>query len=1327
MSGPGAPAAPSKDAWIAGVEKGQGAPLPKKKKKQPKGGSSGLRRAFSWLRGKRKKAAAAEGKEEEEEEDGHPHHPHQQPGAPAAAEGGKKPQARPKGKGAAKAEKEKCLSVQYKTAGDERASNAFFSSSRPPHLEVLHSEAQAGLKSLQNQEKQKYTKRTWDHSDTSSLQSSRTSTEGDDVSIRSQTLSCTTETTSEDALSIRSEMIQRKGSTFRPHDSFPKSLAKGQKRRRERRTTVLGLPTHVQKELGLSNGYDTKKCPGSFSVRSSPTPQLLVNGAKGCGNAIHIPTIDGKMEPDAVPEGGARVSLLEVEAAADNSLQGHIDRVYYDDSLLGRRTAGKLSSPLARPKSLAVPWLTTRPASPPESLGPVMSISPQGTYLSKIIPNAVLPPLVDVIALSCNRVRTLSRCSLSTASPSPSVRSVGRFPAPARSREHSSSSDNWSHSQSTETIVSNTSTISSQGGGSRKGGMGPDGRGLVAPGPDPDGLSTYSSRSGASTTWAPAKAAPASPNLLGVSGGGSSGRASPAYSTGSAADGSDGMSVRSDRSSARSVSLRKMKKAPAPPRRTYSLHQKAQQLEAEGAPKGMGLPPKPSRRPPREGSEAWGPQGPNQRPSLAGEDDVFSPSSPSKAGSLACSQDMAHRGPVTAAKLQEGEGRVAPETPEVSSKHSSPDHFGRTMSPSSGYSSQSGTPTLQAKSPAAHIASPGKKGPQPKKPERVCSLHSPGLSVSSSLTSLSSSASDPAPLEGAAVSPAGASSSPSPSAGPLPAPPHKMDRFVIPPHPKVPAPSCPPPTKTQPPEPGRDEATISAPNFRGEGLPGTPTKPSQGPSPPPSPPPAYHPPPPPAKKSEGDPEPPTVPLPALPEAEAVLDSMWPPPPPPVPDAHDLSMADFPPPDEAFFLPGLGAPPVATAASEGTPLPVEELPANQKDTPAGEDKAAPVPSPSFSTVVSYKSQPDGPPDATLLPPPKIEPPPPPPPPSAPVGNPSDSAPIAHRQAHESVPASPSSPRAPPNLKKVAPGPRKEPLPAPGRSKSSPMPKEDASLPIVTPSLLQMVRLRSVHLDAHGPAAGPSAPAEPNGPAPGAAEGKPGQAATPQKPIRKSLSLRVPNVAGKDAGPSNPLHEAVRLKASTLSSREAGGGLGVAAERNARKRMTLPAFSAAAPSSAAGEARDSQVSPLLKSPASTASFIFARSPKKLVIETPSSPEAQANLKKNLVVELMNVSGQRSLAGPAPAPQGSGKPLAQKVPPPIAKKPSLGSVSLQSPHSPQPPGGREPTAPLPAAGDRTTNKGSAGPAARVGVRNNSSAAAVPEMPLQSPPAQDFREEMA
>nr|XP_008169269.1 uncharacterized protein KIAA1522 homolog [Chrysemys picta bellii] len=1130
-----------------------------------------------------------------------------------------------KKKGSAKAENNKRLNVQYK-AGEERPDNVFFPSSRPPHLEELHNQAQAGLKSLQHQEKQKQTRSGWDHGDSNSIQSSHTSAEDDEISFRSRTQSCTTENASEDALSIRSEMIQRKGSTFRPHDSFPKSSEKAGKRRKERRTTVLGIPQHVQKELGLRNSHEPRKRPGSVSPRDGPRPAgsphspaslPVVNGGEADGDMIHVPTINGNLQPPPAPKGGARVSLQALEEAeSDAAIQRHINRVYYDDSLLGRRTAAKLS-PLLRPKSLAVPGMTTNPSPPPEMLGPVMSISPQATYMSKIIPNAVLPPMVDVIALSRSSVRTLSRCSLVSSSPA-SVRSLARFSEPsARSREHSSSSDNWSHSQSTETIVSDSSTISSQGGSdSRKGEAGP----------------------------------PSEADTAGRGPGGSSGRASPAYSTSSMADGSDTVSVRSDRSSTRSVSLRKMKKPPAPPRRTHSLHQKAQQRQqvvGEGGQKVLGLPPKPD---PRHQREPWTPRLENQSP-LA-EDEVFSPCSLSETSSIrsdslaysadASSPDVSQCSPVPGEKLRrEVEGvAVILREQQATPRQSSPEGFKRTMSPSSGYSSQSGTPTLPTKGLGPHASSPGKRRPQPKKPERVCSLQSPALSISSSLTSLSSSTSDPAPAETVA-----------PPAGPALSWQSRMDRFIIPPHPKVPAPISPPPTKPRQAAPSASPA-VSSP------APSTASQKSSSRSPPPSPPPPYHPPPPPVKKAETSPEAPHSET----TREAPQDPSWPPPPPPALDEQDLSMADFPPPDEAGFstlpepLPVTGTAVSSSVAAQPVPAGSEQ-PASPKAAPTGDGPGAA--SLAFSAKVSSRTQQQqGPLAGSTLPAPTAElPTPPAMPPSAPPPAPA-------------APAPPTTLQPQASLKKTVNGsrldPKKEPV---SRSKSNPTPKEDANLPIVTPSLLQMVRLRSVNVDGHAPAGPGKQPPGQNGQGADGVGKQPQQ--VPQKPIRKSLSLRQ-SPSSKDTVPLNQLQNAVRLKTSPLSSRDAPTSR--LADWTNGNKLTLPGHAASSSEPTAGDAKDGQVSPIHKSPASTASFIFAKSSKKLVIETPSSPEAQADLKRNLVAELMNFAGQRSTV-PTMSQQGQvlpGKPQAQrkssKVPPPIARKPSLGMGQPPSPMSPK-----------------------------------------------------------
>lgn len=973
---------------------------------------------------------------------------------------------------------------------------------------------------------------------------------------------------------------------------------------------------------GLRNSREAKGRPKADGQEQaghegSQAPQPLLNGGQVSGDAIRIPTIDGKLQPLAVP-GGVRVCLGALEEA-DVALQKHINRVYYDDTLLGRKTAAKLS-PMARPKSLAVPGMTTN-TNPPELLSPVMSISPQGTYMSKIIPNAILPPMVDVVALTRSSVRTLSRCSLVSSSPA-SVRSLARFSEHStRSREPSSSSDNWSHSQSTETIVSNSSTISSQGGSDRRHPeAGPRTEVDVMARSDTDQVSVYSSASFASSCSKPTTGpTPAGPGLLTV--GSSSGRASPTYSMSSQAEGSDTGSLASERSSSRSVSLRKMKKPPAPPRRTYSLHQKV-----EGEPKVLGLPPRPSWQSQREPSA---PCSPCPEPfSPTAEDEVFSPSSLSETSSLR-SESLAGASSPEASRGSPGVTVVLREPP-AQHKWSCPDGSDRTMSPSSGYSSQSGTPTLPAKGLGPPSVSPGRV--QPQKQDRVCSLQSPALSMSSSLTSISSSASDPAPLDSL---------------------PSRPDRFIIPPHPKVPAPFSPPPTKPQQPAaPAGPLLPLPDPPVPSTASQEPLAKPS-GKSPPPSPPPAYHPPPPPAKKMEGSPQS---------TSGAPADTTWPPPPPPAPEEHDLSMADFPPPDEAYL----------------SSLP-DAMPA-----PAAGQKAAPslgAPSSSFLAAVSSPSQQQGSPARVLPqppspaePPPEAAVPPPLPPPLPP----------------------PSASTLPPqiSLKKAANGPRADAKKEPASwSKSSPVPKEDASLPIVTPSLLQMVRLRSVSVEpSAGAAAGAGAGAE--------------ERSAPQKPVRRSLSMRQPPPA-KDAVPSNQLHHAVHLKAAALSS-------GEAAEKPLGSRAALPLPE--------GPPGDGQLSPRNKSPASTASFIFAKSSKKLVMETASSPETQADLKRNLVAELMSFSGQRS-AAPAAAQQGSGKVQANrkpgKIPPPVAKKPLLGPGPAPSLLSPKALGAEAPGCPVPdgkakaVLADESRTKSEPAGTAASGMEGRSTV----ELPAQSP----------
>ncbi|XP_078536865.1 NHS-like protein 3 [Lissotriton helveticus] len=1298
-------------------------PAPKKKK------TSTLRRAFSWLRGRRKKKKEADVTKAKKQEE--------------------KAKAKAKHKAAIKAEESKRQGGQHKS-GDRQQENVFFPSSRPPELEELHIQAQEGLKSKQHQDKHKHHKNDRDETDTNSIVSSPVvlaAADDDNVAFRTRSLSCAAENASEDSLSIRSEMIQRTGSTFRPHDTSKKSSERSGKKRKERRTTVVGIPQHIQKELGVHNHRVSRR--GALEVfqrqdalqasQKEGDPQLpqVQNGVELGKDVVFIPTVDGSITPLSTAEGGVRVSLQALEGGqtqeeieADEAFQRHMHKVYYDDTNIGKKSSGKIS-PQLRPKSLAVPGMTTH-GGQNDLMGPVMSISPQGTYMSKIIPNAILPPMVDVIALTSNSVRTLSRCSLATASPA-SVRSSLRH---YHSRQHSSSSENWSHSQSTETIVSNTSTISSRGGSTstlpnEKGELNresnshtPVGDGK-SPRPSDDQLSLGSSIG----LKMNGSVVPSSPNFLTVVH--PSGRSSPAFSIGSAADASDTMSIASDRSSVRNVSLRKSKKPPAPPRRTYSLQQQRE----------MGLPPKPERRPPAKVSGSSGAKDPwvkrlgNRSP--GGEDEVFTTSLSGEpvtawSESPAYSSDppavsQISRSPASTSPSP-GKKEILPELQPIASdisemKQNSPERFERTTSPSSGYSSQSGTPTLSMKGLLGYSSSPRLRRPQVIKQERVESVQSNAISISSSSTSLSSVTSDSNRHE-AAASTSSVSASDTMS-----------QEFVIPPHPKVSAPLFPPPSKPKIIVPALsfptpDQTVITVEDKMSGDV-------KTGHSAPPSPPPSYHPPPPPARKSESDSD--------ISPLAPSKDSSWPPPPPPLPDDHELSMADFPPPEEEYFDAPL--PPVSSLQLEsnalkedptlnlpqmGTEPPPTRIPAPitpsfsarvssriqqqggshvmQRPAPAGESsqpKPAPVPpllmpgnhfidkstvivhaaragsaAPSAAAPTSVVEAPLTKNSASAIPsvvPPfpatactteALNPPPvPAPPPTstavATVTAPSTPLPAATAPAPPPIPAAPALNTLPWNLRSTQSLKKPSPLPVTEakknitRSKSIQTPKEDANLPLVTPSLLQMVRLRSVQAGGNPPGEPKTQLENQNGPT---------GTSAPQKPVRKSLSLRSPP-ANSDSVPSNPLQQAVQLKASTLSSKgHAKSPSAKTVENPTGTTLEPPTHTVS--TSESNEMKDGQTSPLRKSPANTASFIFAKSPKKVVIDPVSSPEAQAGLQKNLVAELMSYSLPRN---PDTVQQGqllNGKPVLQrkpsKIPPPVARKPSQSTP--RSPTSPQ-----------------------------------------------------------
>ncbi len=224
----------------------------------------------------------------------------------------------------------------------------------------------------------------------------------------------------------------------------------------------------------------------------------------------------------------------------------------------------------------------------------------------------------------------------------------------------------------------------------------------------------------------------------------------------------------------------------------------------------------------------------------------------------------------------------------------------------------------------------------------------------------------------------------------------------------------------------------------------------------------------------------------------------------------------------------------------------------------------------------------------------------------------------------------------------------------RHKSAPIPKEDANIPLVTPSLLQMVRLRSVNMTEDQV----KAPSEDKPTNQGASVQEnclvsfPGHQNIPQKPIRKSLSLKSPPQTVKTSSvtlntPSMRLQEAIRMKTAAMSSRD-----GLPSRLGVRSSTYSCVSEQGALSLKSPDGCD-----VHKSPASTASFIFSRSTKKVIIETAaaSSPEAQASLKQSLAAELMQVSDQSKATA-----FSNGGVKSDKVPPPVAKKPAHGSIS-------------------------------------------------------------------
>ncbi|TKS88892.1 hypothetical protein D9C73_022677 [Collichthys lucidus] len=573
-------------------------------------------------------------------------------------------------------EDQKRLAVHY-TTSQHYQENVFIEGSRPQYLEDLHTEAQEGLK-----------------------------------------------------------ILQQEGSTFKPLNPV-KRLDKSKKR--NRRTTIMGIPNQVQKELALNRN-------STFQQLSTQPPNhdgQLKNSQSG---VVIIPTVDGGT-PVANKE-GARVHLSELEASREEQLlRKHLQAMYQDEQTFTQQGFGSHLCPSnLRPKSLAVPSMMTSSFSPStlfsflqEPQGPVMSISPQATYLSTIIPNAVLPASVEVIEIdrgssrtrggSVNHggsVRTISKNSLasrdSSVSPLLSRRSDGDGSQTDNSHDStlmptSVSESNWS--ESSKTIISNSSPVSSKGSTRSRNSQrvrlnGQENQTQRSNG-DQDHVSLRISVSMVSS--------PSCKSESVVSGQGSE--------SGVAASVAAGEDAKTKQNFIRNLSIMKTKQPPAPPRRTNSLHSNKIMSITRDLVESKDLNDSVTVANAAENTVAK-----DEINSVTADTSKISNAVPNSTESSSLEASSTQASPTGAGGATESSIPSPQKTPSEGGK------FERTMSPSSGYSSQSGTPTLSPK--GISPTSPDKHKTKPVKPERsVSRASSSAASPSSSLTSLSSGTSEP--------------------------------------------------------------------------------------------------------------------------------------------------------------------------------------------------------------------------------------------------------------------------------------------------------------------------------------------------------------------------------------------------------------------------------------------------------------------------------------------------------------------------------------------------------------------------------------------------------
>ncbi|XP_056151728.1 uncharacterized protein KIAA1522 homolog [Lampris incognitus] len=736
--------------------------------------SSSLGRAFGWLKGKKRKDINANGQNlglgpgPDLALDGrHAGHPS---GQKTAQKGGKQAgkQAHPQGNSHAVPKQEDEDKTLVPPLFQE---NVFIEASRPKYLEDLHTEAMEGLKMMQ----QKETNNGVDYRDDESSISTVTIQAEDDgkgflsdstIPDTSSTVSAQSSLSTASTRSSRSGLT-RQGSTFRPLNSGKKS--EKAKTRRRHRKTVMGIPHHIQRELGLDRIDLTVSPVGD--EEQLPNGELMDN-----------PSTD---EPDQVADvlEGARVNLQTIEALETLS-EGHVQQFnssqagHRDDLALLHRFTSEQSA-MQRPRSLAVPWMTTGNSLQRQPPSPVMSMSPQATYMSKIIPNAVMPPSIDVVAISSGRnrssLRTVSKSSLLLASPA-SSRASSRASS-SRSSTHSSvsrqkspnisDSSGWSRSESSETLVSDSSTISSSSTPRQSRSQEGDGEGSSKDGSShADKVSIHSSVS----------------------------KASRATSNGQAR--SKGTEVKKEGPFIRSLSVMKSKRAPPPPSRSYSLHNKMKRrsrdlaevrvVSGESSPHITAI----------NGGEAA--ENKSVKIKEAGSfplpsRNTDSPGYTADTSSLDDSTGSVSVSPLKSLQIPEKEDSVkgeeaAKDILPMNQDQTQENGTKKTTSPSSGYSSQSGTPTQPSKK--SHSSSPRhKRGILAKLQSLFPGPSHPSVASAPSLLAQTESPKNTKVIEPPKLQPIPSEDhvTASPSVKAL------RELFSIPPPPKVHAPPPPPP------------------------------------------------------------------------------------------------------------------------------------------------------------------------------------------------------------------------------------------------------------------------------------------------------------------------------------------------------------------------------------------------------------------------------------------------------------------------------------------------------------------------------------------------------